>query len=315
MGSSTRRNFIHSAIGAGATVGVGSLIAACADAGASGATATTSAALAGAAGKVNTAAMPYRQDDPRWGRQLMWDRKLVIKADMTLNHQSRADASSLLYPYADGNTIANEGCMLSCLAMVMKMLAPPAKPAWTPGTLNRSAHDAYYYTLSGLSMVTLYPDLVSEMTEGAVQLAISEDYLPGVSPWKPTFANSSPLVRAYRSLTPAQRSNFLVMIKTGTYDDTAASHYSLLHPNASQSPDSSDAQILDPAQPIDDRGPWKLTDSAKWINQDPQIEAAWREGDIKFDQIAGAWVFARWNRSGGRPLIAPLVRAWADQLS
>jgi len=27
-------------------------------------------------------------------------------------------------------------------------------------------------------MVTLYPDLVAEMTEGNVQLAISQDYLP-----------------------------------------------------------------------------------------------------------------------------------------
>ncbi len=309
MSNSTRRGFIQSALGAGAAVGAGSLI-------------TAAASSAGAAGTpapdgelLNLAGMPYRQDDPRWGKKLMWDRKQVVKVAREFNDETRADAESLLYPYRDGNNIANEGCMLSCLAMVLKMLAPAAKPSWTPATLNRAAQDAYYYTRSGLSMVTLYPDLVSEMSEGRVGLAMAQDYLPGVKGWKRVYANTSPLVRAYRSLTPAQRSNYLVMIKTGTYDDTASSHYALLHPNSEQSPDEADALLLDPAEPRSHKGDWTMTDSAKWIGQEPQIKRDWRKAGIQPTQIGGAWVFSRWDPSTGEPLIGPLVQSWSQQLA
>jgi hypothetical protein len=259
--------------------------------------------------------MPYRQDDPRWGKKLMWDRKEVVKVAREFNDETRADANSLLYPYKDGNNIANEGCMLSCLAMVLKLLAPPAKPSWNPGTLNRAAQDAYYYSRSGLSMVTLYPDLVSEMSEGHVGLAMAQDYLPGVKGWTRVYANTSPLVRAYRSLTPAQRSNYLVMIKTGTYDDTASSHYALLHPNSEQSPDEPDALLLDPAEPRSHKGDWTMTDSATWIGQEPQIKRDWAKAGIQPTQIGGAWVFSRWNPSTGAPLIGPLVQSWSQQLA
>ncbi len=311
MTESTRRNFIQSALGAGAAVSAGSLIAACGNAEG----ATTTAAIVASGQLINTAGMPYRQDDPRWGKKVMWDRKLVMKADMTLNHASRADAASLLYPYSDGNTITNEGCMLTCLAMVLKMLAPAASPAWTPATLNSAAQDANYYTRSGLSMVSLYPDLVSEMSEGHVGLAMAQDYLPGVQGWKPVYANTSPLVRAYRSLSPAQRSNYLVMVKTGTYDDTVASHYVLLDPNSDQSADVADAQLFDPAEPDGHKGSWTLTDSAKWITQEPQIKSEWRKAGIKPTQLGGAWVFSRWDRSTGAPLIGPLVQSWSQQLA
>ena len=311
MTESTRRNFIQSALGASAAVSAGSLIAACGNAEG----ATTTAAIAASGQLLNTAGMPYRQDDPRWGKKVMWDRKLVMKADMTLNHVSRADAASLLYPYSDGNTIANEGCMLSCLAMVLRMLAPAESPAWTPATLNSAAQDAYYYTRSGLSMVTLYPDLVSEMSEGHVGLVMAQDYLPGVKGWKRVYANTSPLVRAYRSLTPAQRSNYLVMIKTGTYDDTASSHYALLHPNSDQSPDEADALLLDPAEPAGHKGNWTMTDSAKWIGQEPQIKRDWAKAGIQPTEIGGAWIFSRWDPSTGAPLIGPLVQSWSQQLA
>ncbi len=304
MGKSTRRGFIRGAISAGAAVSAGSLVnVAAAGAG----VAAPSGAL------LNTAGMPYRQADPRWGKKMMWDRKEVVKVAREFNRETRADARSLLYPYSDGNNIANEGCMLSCLAMVLKMLAPAAKPAWTPATLNRAAQDAYYYTRSGLSMVTLYPDLVSEMSEGTVQLAISQDYLPTVPSWPAMFANTAPLIRAYRSLAPAQRSNFIVMLKTGTYDDTVASHYLLLSPNSSQSPESDDADVLDPAEPPRHSGQWRLSDSAKWITREPQIARAWKRDGIKPTQIAGAWVFARWNSAHNAPLIEPLLSAWAEQ--
>lgn len=309
MSNSTRRGFIQSALGAGAAVGAGSLItAAASSAGAVG--------VAAPAGKLlNTKGMPYRQDDPRWGKKMMWDRREVVKVAREFNDETRSDAESLLYPYKDGNNIANEGCMLSCLAMVLKLLAPAAKPSWTPATLNRAAQDAYYYTRSGLSMVTLYPDLVSEMSEGHVGLAMAQDYLPGVKGWQRVYANTSPLVRAYRSLTPAQRSNYLVMIKTGTYDDTAASHYALLHPNSEQSPDEADALLLDPAEPRSHKGNWTMTDSAKWIGQEPQIKRDWAKAGIQPTQIGGAWIFSRWDTTTGAPLIGPLVQSWSQQLA
>ncbi len=311
MTDPTRRSFIRSALGAGAGLRLGLIGAAIGGVGAS----MSSAAATPSEQLTDLAAtdMPYRQDDPRWGDHLMWNRKLVIKADTTLNGQSRRDAAALLYPYKGGNTIAHEGCMLTCLAMIMRLLAPAAKPIWTPATLNRAAQDAYYYTLSGLSMVTLYPDLVAEMTEGNVQLAISQDYLPAMPSWPAMFANTAPLIRAYRSLAPAQRTNFLVMIKTGTYDDTAASHYVLLNPNAAESPDSDDAEILDPAEPLDRTGRWSLRDSARWITQEPQVARAWKHDGIQPTQIGGAWVFARWNSDHSAPAIEPLLGAWAEQ--
>ena len=127
MSESTRRGFISSAISAGAAVGAGSLI---------GATASSAGFAAPAGELLNLAGMPYRQDDPRWGKKLMWDRKEVVKVAREFNDETRADANSLLYPYKDGNNIANEGCMLSCLAMVLTMLAPAAT---APVTSTRTA--------------------------------------------------------------------------------------------------------------------------------------------------------------------------------
>ena len=294
-------------VGAGAAVSAGSLLTA--------ATASASPGIPVPEGPLlNLAGMPYRQDDPRWGKKRMWDRKEVIKVAREFNDETREDAESLLYPYKDGNNIANEGCMLSCLAMVLKLLAPAARPGWNPGTLNRAAQDSYYYTRSGLSMVTLYPDLVSEMSEGRVGLVMAQDYLPGVKGWTRVFANSSQLVRAYRALSPGQRSNYLVMIKTGTYDDTAASHYMLLHPNSEQSPDEADALVLDPAEPRSHKGNWTMTDSAKWILQEPQIKREWRKAGIQPTQIGGAWIFSRWDKTTAAPLIGPLMQSWAQQL-
>jgi hypothetical protein len=306
MSDSTRRGFINAAISAGAAVGAGSLI---------GATASSAGVAAPAGELLNLAGMPYRQDDPRWGKKMMWDRKQVVKVAREFNHETRSEAESLLYPYRDGNNIANEGCMLSCLAMVLKLLAPAAKPSWNPGTLNRAAQDSLYYSRSGLSMVTLYPDLVSEMSEGHVGLAMAQDYLPGVKGWTRVYANSAPLVRAYRSLSPAQRSNYLVMIKTGTYDDTASSHYALLHPNSEQSPDEADALLLDPAEPRSHKGGWTMTDSAKWIGQEPQIKRDWAKAGIQPTQIGGVWIFSRWDPATGAPLIGPLVQSWSQQLA
>lgn len=259
--------------------------------------------------------LPFRQDDPAWGKDLMWDRNLVIQAATQLNGETKKDAEALLRKFPDGNNIANEGCQLTCLAMVLRLFDAAAKPAWTPGALNQTAQEYYYYSPCGLSMTTLYADLVSDVTQGQVQLCLKEEYLPGVAYWPRKYANTSPLVRAYRSLSPAQRSQFLVMLKTGTYDDTVASHYALLHPEDGGGPDDGNPQLLDPAMPLDKTGVWRLTDSAAAITQDPDIEAGWKAAGIEPTQIGGVWVFVRWRPDHSRSFVAPLVAAWAAELA
>ncbi len=120
-------------------------------------------------------------------------------------------------------------------------------------------------------------------------------------------------MRAYRSLPPARRRDVALVVKTGTYDDTVASHYVLLHPGAAEPPDGPDPAILDPARPLGEAGPWRLTDSARHITRDPEIAAAWKAAGIEPTQLGGAWAFARW--SDGRSRAAPLVRAWAEELA
>jgi hypothetical protein len=311
---SARRDFIRIASGLGAALGTAAALGWPARS-AVAAPAPAAADAANAPFDLAALAMPYRQDDPAWGDDVMWDRKLVVRAATQLNRMGKAAANDLLRQFPDGNTIANEGCQLTCMAMALRMLAPAGGAAWTPRTLNRDAQAALYYTKSGLSMTALGADLVSEVSSGAVQLAVKEEYLPAVAPWKRMFADTAPLVRAYRGLSPQARADFVVMLKIGTYDDTVASHYVLLNPNAQESPDLRDAAILDPAMPAGRTGPWRLSDSAAWICTDPDIADAWQADGIQPTQVAGAWVFSRWNAAQGRSRIAPLVAAWAHELA
>ena len=267
----------------------------------------------GDGGALDLTDLPYRQDDPRWADDVMWDRDLVIEADTRLNGRPREHAAGLLRRFDDGNTIGNEGCLLTCLAMVLRLLGPAREEPWTPGTLNETAQELSYYTRSGLAMQTLYADLVAEVTEGAVQLALKEEYLPGVAGWPRVRASTSSLVRAYRRLPRAERADLLVLLKTGTYDDTVASHYVLLHPHDAGPLDDPDPEVLDPARPRGGDAPWRLTDSARHITRDPAIAAGWAELGIEPTQVGGAWVFARWR--AGRALVAPLVHAWAAELA
>ncbi len=269
---------------------------------------------AGPRPEVAAAALPYRQDDPAWGADLMWDRDLVIRAEHELNGATLADARALLRAFDDGNNIANEGCLLTALAMVLRLYVPHSPP-WTPRTLNAAAQEAYYYTRCGLSMTALYADLVSELSDGAVQLAMKEEYLAGEPGWTPVHPNTSALVRAYRSLRPAERADVLLLLKTGTYDDTVASHYLLLHPDDEGSPDDANPTVLDPAMPLDRTGVWRLRDSADAITQDPDIAQAWVDARIAPTQIGGVWAFARWDRARARPRVAALARAWALELA
>ena len=104
------------------------------------------------------------------------------------------------------------------------------------------------------------------------------------------------------------------MLKTGTYDDTMASHYVLLDPNSTQGPGERDAEVLDPAMPARRSGRWTLSDSAKWITQDPDIRREWRREGIGETQVGGAWLFSRWDRKTARPVLGPLAAAWASEL-
>ena len=306
---SSRRRFIKQAAGAGAAVGASSLLGPLAGSalGASRPKAT------GERFDLRALEMPYRQDDPRWGNDLMWNRNKVIRTAMSDGY-SKKQAASLIRKFPNGNTIGNEGCQLTCMAMVLRLLAPNRRPVWTPPRLNAQAHASLYYTASGLSLVPLYADLVEEVTWGRVQLGVKEEYLPGVSSWQRVYCDTSPLVRAYRSLPVESRTDFLVMLKTGTYDDTVASHYVLLDPNSEQSPDDRNAEILDPAMPMRRHGRWTLTDSANWITSDPAIGREWRKHGIQKTQIGGAWVFNRWETGRANSLLGPLVDAWAGEL-
>ena len=267
-------------------------------------------------GPFDLTGMPFRQDDPTWGSTLMWDRSLVIQAATELNGFSPIRAAGLLRRFPDGNNIANEGCQLTCFAMILKLLDPNVDAElWTPKRLNSAAQAMMYYTLSGLSMTTLYGDVVSDVTLGRVQLAIKEEYLPGVRQWPQVFCSSSPLVRAYRRLPLEQRADMLLMLKTGTYDDTVASHYVLLHPHDESGPDDDNVTLLDPAMPFSGTLPWRLTDSAAWITGDPGIGRAWEQLGIDDTQIGGVWVFIRLPESRTRAALAPLLALWAEELN
>ncbi|MFM2161370.1 MAG: hypothetical protein RLZZ383_882 [Pseudomonadota bacterium] len=266
-------------------------------------------------GPYDLTGMPFRQDDPTWGSTLMWDRALVIRAATELNGFSPIRAAGLLRRFPDGNNIANEGCQLTCFAMILKLLDPNADAAlWTPKRLNSAAQAMMYYTLSGLSMTTLYGDVVSDVTLGRVQLAIKEEYLPGVRQWPQVFCSTSPLVRAYRRLPLSQRADMLLMLKTGTYDDTVASHYVLLHPHDEGAPDDDNVTLLDPAMPFSGSLPWRLSDSAAWITGDPGIGRAWEQLGIDDTQIGGVWVFLRLPETRSRAALAPLLALWAEEL-
>jgi hypothetical protein len=73
----------------------------------------------------------------------MWDRKKVMDVYRRYNGGTEADAAELLWRYPDGkNNIASEGCQLTCLAMVLRLLAPQGS-RWTPRKLNREAKAAH----------------------------------------------------------------------------------------------------------------------------------------------------------------------------
>ena len=259
---------------------------------------------------------PFRQDDPEWRNLAMWDRDKVIETHRLGNSASVQVAEDLLHRFPDGNTIRHEGCLITSLAMILRLLDRSKRGGlWTPAVLNAEAHELNYYTPAGLSMVPLYADIVTEVTGGEVQMCAKEEYLSGTQGWPRTYASTSWLVRAYRQLSPGERGHFAVMLKTGTYDDTFASHYVLLDPDQPGSPDEDDANILDPAMPLDAKRPWRLSDSAKFIREtEEDINVEWDKRKIQPLQLCGVWLFARWRTASDRMLIEPIVTALASEM-
>jgi len=260
---------------------------------------------------VYTADRPFRQDDPRWAREVMWDRDAVIEVHTRFNEASKSCAESLLRSFkgTGGNTIGNEGCLISCLAMVLAHLC---EETWNPSLLNAEAIKRLYYSRCGLAMATLYSDLISEVSAGEVQLCLKEEYLSGEQGWSKVLAHESLPLRAYRSLPRKDRKYFIAMLKTGTYDDTVASHYVIADPLAQADVDDPDVPLLDPAMPMDwTGGIWTLSRSAQRITEDKQIRKEWDRQGIDPLQIAGVWLFARWQSKNQRSLIMPLAEVLA----
>jgi len=239
----------------------------------------------------------------------MWDRGKVMEVHRRYNGKNAAQA--MLRRFRAGNTIGNEGCLLTCLAMVLRLLAAQSNQ-WTPKRLNRFAQDRLYYTPAGLSMATLYADLVCEATNGEVQLLLKEEYLSGEPGWPRTTASACVPLRAYRGLSAHSREDVALVLKTGTFDDTVASHFVVVDPLDRGPVDTDDVAVLDPAQPlVSSKRPWFLSDSSRRICEDAKIRAEWHRAGIHDLQLAGVWVFARWTSSKDMVLGGPFLKALA----
>jgi hypothetical protein len=233
---------------------------------------------------------PFRQDDPAWSMEIMWDREMVIDIAQRFNHVSKQKAHDLLCSYPDGNTIGNEGCLLTCLAMVLTLMT---KKLWYPNDLNRIAHKNWYYTRSGISMTPLYADLCCDVTEGKVQLIRKEEYLSGVPGRKKIYADTSLLLSMYRSLPAKERGEMIALIKIGTWDDTIASHYMLIDGERTGNVNNKDIAVLDPAMPLGRSGDWMMSEAVENLLEDERIRKEWEEKGIERMQIGGAWLFGK----------------------
>jgi hypothetical protein len=101
------------------------------------------------------------------------------------------------------------------------------------------------------------------------------------------------------------------MIKTGTYDDTFASHFILVDPQAKSG--ENDIAVLDPIQPLNSKAAiWTLSNSSQKLCQDRDVKTEWAALNIAPLQIAGVWVFCSWRPETecvlGQPFIAAVSR-------
>ena len=259
-----------------------------------------------------TSDWPFRQDDERWGAEEMWHRPTVMCILSKFNHFTSEKANNWMRDFSKNrgsknNDIENEGCLIASLAMVLHLLDHDKRRRWSPKVLNKKAKENFYYSKSGVALVTLYADLVCDVTDGNVQLAAKEEY-----PWEPgdgytTMADCA-WANAYISAPEEVRKNFAVMLKIGTHDDTIASHYLLLDPM--QTEHSSNPLVLDPAMPFPisiSASGWRLFDSYKRICRDPDIGGELRKQKITKEMVRGVWIFGRWRSQNDTTLLGPLL--------
>ena len=162
-------------------------------------------------------------------------------------------------------------------------------------------------------MVQLYADLVLDLSNGNVQLCAKEEYLSGQKGWAANFAWDCWIIEAYAWLSAAEKRDFVVMLKTGTHDDSVASHYVLIDPARKLVSGENDLCILDPAMRAPAGALWRLSDSAAQICKDNSIAREWERCEIDPCQISGVFLFGRWRASSDQALMQPILRAWANQ--
>ncbi|MDP2308628.1 MAG: hypothetical protein Q8P18_21585 [Pseudomonadota bacterium] len=260
----------------------------------------------------------FRQDDKRWRGEVMWNRALVAAA-AAAGGVVPEDAADLMPPHSRGNaTIGSDGCMITSLAMILRWLDPDAEQAWNPQSVLAAAVSEGFSHPSGISMVTLYADLVSDVSKGEVQLACKEDYLSGRDGWGRrgrNFVADCALLQAYLRLPPTTRADFAVMLKIGTWSDAFASHFVVVHPGQEGvAHTAEELRVLDPAMSeTANHATWTLADADRNLRHDPKIGEAWRDQGIEPGQLAGVWMFARW-RQGGRYLLGALLGAMASEV-
>ena len=239
--------------------------------------------------KLKNSQWPLRQADPAWRNVKMWVSSKVVEVHHRYNGASLQDAKQLV----GDDTIKTQGCQLTCLAMTLRLLNRGGR-SWTPATLNKKAKDLLFYSDALLSNVALYSDLVAEVSNGKVQVCMQEQYFSGEGVLPRRYASKCSILRGYRRLPPAQRHDFVIMLKMGTHDDSFASHYVLVAPNSPGAPDDNDVPLLDPDQPDEPRAtPWCLSNADKRLRENEEIAAAWREARIRPLQLSGVWAFAR----------------------
>ena len=259
----------------------------------------------------HSARWPYRQADPKWANDTMSLKNKLIGVHLAVNGKTLADVRDWEW----GDTIGTDGCLLTCLAMTLRLLATDGA-RWTPRTLNREARKLLYYSDAGLSIVPLYADLLADVSDGSVQLCVQEQYFAGEKGHPARFASQSSLIRGYRTLSPAKRLDFTVMVKIGTHDDTFASHYVLVDPDQPGSPNEDDFAILDPDQPKRKRvKSWFVSDSYRRLHDERQdIRTEWHKQGIRWqeNQLCAVWAFARWRKRGSRCLAGDLFKAVTD---
>ena len=261
-----------------------------------------------------TVELPFLQHEGELADRDMWNVKDVMCALKKLGAPEED-------PFREqGTQFKDQGCQICCLAMVLHLLDEKAHASdpWTPEKVLDLASDERYLTKVGLSLVPLYADLCVDATRGRVQLCAKENYAPAQGEFLPQRLSNIFLVHAYRGLKPSHRSDFVVMLRIGTHDESYASHYLLIDPNDKGLPDSDDVLVLDPDMPIEERGKaWTFQRASDKFFRDrdlnPDEMTQIDDGKVSPGDVAAVYVFARWRSAKAGTLLGALAKAIAAQ--